>query len=204
MFRLLRFLAIVVALNSVFPGARPADAQTKKKDDILYLKDGRVIRGTIVEQSPNAESLVIRLYDGTYVRFTRAEIARITQGAPLRQVNRYGRAKDPALAWFLSFLVAGGGQIYNGDIEKAVGAIVLNGIAAVLYFSPDPAECALRSECSQQRTIGLLLGVGTWLTAQIDAPLSARAINNRIGAGTSLTLRPEPHPLGVSLARLQF
>jgi hypothetical protein len=201
---LLRLLAVVVALHSVFPGADLAEAQTRKKDDVLYLKDGRVIRGTIVEQIPNAETLLIRLYDDTYLRVTRAEIVRITREAPLRQAQLRPQTKNPVLAWGLSFLIPGVGQIYNGDIEKGVGAIVLTGIGARLYMAGGPDACGVGAECPQQRTIGLLLVVASWITAQIDAPLSARAINKRAGAGLSLQLSPEPHRLGVSLAALRF
>jgi hypothetical protein len=199
----LRLLTVLVALYALFPGARPADAQ-RKKDDILYLKDGRVLRGTIVEQLPNAESLLIRLYDGSYLQVAKADIARITQGSPLRRAQLRPEKKNPALAWGLSFLIPGAGQIYNGDLEKGVGAIVLIGIGARVYISGDRDACGLGAECSQQRTLGLLLVVATWLAAQIDAPLSARAINRSADARMSLDLGPEPHRLGISLAALRF
>jgi hypothetical protein len=81
------------------------------------------------------------------------------------------RHKSPFLAWFLSFLVPGAGQGYNDQWGKAA-AFFGGAVAGVVI--------ANHEECN---SFGPCTGAGFWLLvassvgSQIDAPVSAAAIN---------------------------
>ena len=83
------------------------------------------------------------------------------------------RHKSPFLAWFLSALVPGGGQGYNGQWGKAA---VFFGVAVVGAVVAIPETCKSYSLCT---------GPWFWLTvassvgSQIDAPITSAAINRR-------------------------
>jgi len=114
--------------------------------DVVYLKNGTVIRGIIVEQVPN-ESLKIETANGSIFVFkideiekygkdvtgkkaeatttTPAEIQQQTAANQQYAGNSYPNPnyipKKPGLSWLFSFLIPGAGQFYNGDIGKGVG-----------------------------------------------------------------------------------
>jgi len=90
--------------------------------------------------------------------------------------------KSPALAWALSLLVPGGGQGYNGQWGK--GAIFF-GVVAVgmgIYVQNGGGNCIVgQGENCGAASAGAFLAVGGWIGSQIDAPLTAAAINRRTG-----------------------
>lgn len=69
--------------------------------------------------------------------------------------------KSPGLAAILSVLITGLGQIYNGQIGKGIGLIVLQCINVVLIFA----------------LIGLLTFPITWVYGVYDAYKTAESIN---------------------------
>lgn len=88
--------------------------------DTVYLKDGSVIHGKIIEQVPG-ESIRIQTYDGSIFVFEQGKIDRIT----------YGKVKTPksgVLAIALSLIFPGIGNFYVGDnldgtIFLCIGAV---------------------------------------------------------------------------------
>jgi len=72
--------------------------------------------------------------------------------------------KSPGVAAVLSFLYAGLGQIYNGEIAKGVSFIIVYTISLLL--------CAV--------FIGFLIVPFVWLAGIIDAYQSANKINQKI------------------------
>ena len=103
------------------------------------------------------------------------------------------RHKSPFLAWFLSFLVPGGGQGYNGQWGKAAAFF---GGAVVGVVVANQETCNSSSICT---------GPGFWLLlassvgSQIDAPITAAAINRK-AKGEALWL---PRTT-VTVARIYF
>ena len=69
--------------------------------------------------------------------------------------------KSPGLAVFLSFLHAGWGQIYNGEITKGVVLMVIQLINYVLFFV----------------LIGFPMAFATWLYSMWDANKVAQQWN---------------------------
>ena len=102
------------------------------------------------------------------------------------------RHKSPFLAWFLSFLVPGGGQGYNGQWGKAAAFF---GGAALGVVIANQETCNSFSFCA---------GPGFWLLAassvgsQIDAPISASAINRRASREAFRV------PQTITIARIYF
>jgi hypothetical protein len=225
------FLALFVAVSVQTLAPTLVDAQ-QQEEDVVYMKDGSVLRGTIIEDIPG-ESLRIRTRDGNIFRIaydridrrTRepAVVAVPTQAAtpaqPRARVTE-GR-KSPGVAFLLSFLIAGAGQGYNGQWGKAV--LMFGGAAAGLAVANAGSEdCDLYEDCGQF-TAGVVTAVGIWIWSFIDAPLTASAINTRLDMGIALELGPQPQigypsdalarrlpggptspQVGISVARLRF
>ena len=203
-------LVVVFALALGGSWALPAEAQ--QMEDVVYLKDGSIIRGTIIEQRPG-ESILIQTRDGNVFRYTMDRIERITK----EQISKPAigpKKKSPALAWFLSFLIPGGGQAYNGQWGKAG----LDFAGAVIFASVAQAgveDCVNNDECADY-TVGLVGYLAVWIASQFDAGMSASKINRESAGSLALEIRPrllalphssgmKPQPrIGLSLARLRF
>ena len=74
--------------------------------------------------------------------------------------------KNPAVATILSFFFMGLGQIYNGQISKAVIFIILYAISIGLMFI----------------IIGFITTPILWIWGMVDANKSAKKINEKIAA----------------------
>jgi hypothetical protein len=223
-------LFVAVTVQSVVPTSVNAQQQ---EEDVVYLKDGSILRGTIIEDIPG-ESLRIRTRDGNVFRISYDRIERRTKepvqaavqppaqqplAQPSAQVTT-GR-KSPGLAFLLSFLITGAGQGYNGQWGK--GALMFGGVVVSYAVAVGGVEdCWDWDECGQFGA-GLIGVIGFGLWSWIDAPLSASAINRRLDAGVALELGPQPRigfasdalarrlsrgrsppQIGVSIARLRF
>ena len=198
---MIRLFVVLAALYTVFPGTQPAAAQ--RKDDVVTLKDGRIIRGKIIEFFPNDSTFLMRLTDGTFARFNKSDIASTSQRRAITDDET--TLKNPALSWLLSFVITGGGQIYNQDVAKGIGLLVIGTAGGIMYLTSDPNECIYNKDCSTKRTVGGMVALVAWLGSQVEAPLRAGAINRDIRSrGLSLQVWPEPHQLGVSLLHVEF
>ncbi|MBI2390233.1 MAG: hypothetical protein HYV09_11645 [Deltaproteobacteria bacterium] len=74
----------------------------------------------------------------------------------------YVRRKDAGVATLLSFFLPGAGQIYNGQIGKGLGFLLVS------IFVNFPLMFV---------GVGFLTGLITWIWAMIDAHSSAEKIN---------------------------
>jgi len=155
-------------------------AQTNLQD-VVYLKNGSIIRGTIIEQIPN-QSIRLQTADGNVFGFQMEDIERLTREPRVGNNPTVERGKSPGLAWGLSFLVPGVGQFYNGDNTK--GFLFLGGAVAgnLLMIGSDSFwasgyDIKFRSRNTTLYSIGLVVYLGSWIWAQIDAPISVRNKN---------------------------
>ena len=211
-------LVLAVALASAWVDR--ADAQ--QLEDVVYLKDGGVIRGTIIEQRPG-ESILIRTRDGNQFRFTMDQIDRITkepvQGVqqppqpPPQQFRQTGPgAKSPGTGVLISLLITGGGQIYNEEPVKGVIMLAAAvGFTAIAIGGIDEYDCDPFESCSPWM---LPVGLGGALVMKvwsiIDASAGAKRWNERHGlaglpVGPALGLRPlRGGRIGVSLLEVSF
>jgi len=93
--------------------------------------------------------------------------------------------KSPWLAFFLSAIFPGAGQLYNGDYIKAIGQPLLVA-GGVLLASTACFDC---SSIDQPHVgVGLGIAFGAYLWSIIDAPISANLHNNRIQSKSGITL----------------
>ena len=148
---MLRF--ILVASLTAFVATAPLFAQPL--EDVVYLKDGTIVRGTIIEQIPG-KSLKIQTQGGSMFIYTLEEIAKIVKEPvlepevkaepapepddttdetvnivkePVLVMERIRvREKEPWLAFALSFVLPGTGQFYNDQYTK--GALQLGAVIA--------------------------------------------------------------------------
>lgn len=145
-------------------------------DDVVYLKNGSVIRGVIVEQVPNV-SLKLQTKDGNIFVYKMEEVERITkeQAQGFDQQSEYyaGSEKSPGLAFALSFLIPGLGQYYNGDIVKGV---VMNS----LYVTGLVISFTVGYEEYEWLGVGLGIALGTSIWSMIDAPICASNYNDEL------------------------
>ena len=198
-----RFLILLAVLYAAFPGARSAEAQ-QRKDDIVTLKDGRVIRGAIIEMFPNDSTFLMRLPDGTFARYNKADIAEMHQENAVRAASA-PTPKNPALSWLLSAAFPGGGQIYNGHTVKGFVFAAVGAVSIAMYLSYDANACEFYDKCADEmRTAGAIIYGTAWLLSQIEAPLAAMKINRDINSHVTLRVQPQPHALGISVVSLDF
>ena len=165
-------------------------------DDVVYLKNGSIIRGIIIEQIPNV-SLKIQTKDNSVFVYNMEDVEKMTkesvQEKPSAQQDvYYGSEKDPAVAALLSALIPGVGQYYNGDVTKGVimNALYLGGWA--VYFAAGYSEewesddyyWASYGYYYEEETpwlyVGLGMVVGTWVWSMIDAGISASDYNESL------------------------
>jgi len=186
------FKLYIGILSVIFILISPTFAQ-QGLQDVVYLKNGSIIRGIIIEQVPNV-SVKIQTKDGNVLIYKVEEIAKMTKERPIGYQNLSMRGeKSPAAAFLLSFLIPGVGQYYNGDIAKGIiqEALVGGGIALALaagthryseldyYYSRQFGYNYYNyyEETTAWFYVGLGVASAASLWSMIDAPLSANRIN---------------------------
>jgi hypothetical protein len=181
-------------------GGQPIKAQ--EIQDVVYLQDGSIIRGTIVEQVPG-ESILIQTVDGNRFRYNMEEIERMTRETQPGQGTSQARpqsAKSPGTAALLSVLIIGGGQGYNGEWGKAAaffGGGLVAGAATLEALASD--ECFYGDDCAAAGGWALgYIAIAVW--SIVDAHKSAKAINARL-AVAGLEFMPRP---GLRVANTPF
>jgi hypothetical protein len=95
-------------------------------------------------------------------------------GIQAAQADSAQRHKSPVLAWFLSWLVPGGGQGYNGQWTKAAAFLIPAAIGFGIAAANDGFSCT--GDCGT-RDVGLAILVAASIGSQIEAPIAASKIN---------------------------
>ena len=76
-------LAFVIGGSAVKKNEAQAESKPKELQDVVYLKNGSVIRGVIIEQVPNVQ-VKIRTGDGSIFVYKMEEIDKMTKEEPLK------------------------------------------------------------------------------------------------------------------------
>ena len=151
---------------------------TEVLQDVVHLKNGSTIRGTVVEFVPGA-SVKIETADGSIFVYAMGDVDRITKEAPIRLVEAQPQVeKSPGVALFLSFVFPGLGQHYNGDHQKGIvhGVIAVAGVGMAL--GPGIQGSWREPEgTTKWYAAGLLTLVAVELWSVVDAATSAERIN---------------------------
>ncbi len=175
---------ILVMCLTAFVMTSTAFAQ--QMEDVVHLKNGGLIRGTIIEQIPG-ESLKIQTRDGNIFVYMMDEIAKMSKKPVMGMRGQIGvQKKNPWLAFGLSALITGGGQFYNGQHSKGVAQLggVILGIGLMVSGIEDDYENIYGNlvdpdDDDEKVAFGLLLWFGSSLWSMIDAPISANSINQQ-------------------------
>ena len=85
-------------------------------DDVVYLKNGGIVRGTVIEQVPD-KSLKIRRFDGKVFRYKMNEIDKMSKETVIG-TRTVAKKKNPMVALGLSFPIIGAGTILQRTIYK--------------------------------------------------------------------------------------
>lgn len=190
MWNLRRITGLLAAMTITFllVGASEARAQ-QQTEDVVYLKDGGVIHGTIIEQRPG-DSILIRTRDGNVLRFQMDQIERMAKEAVNRPAQMH--RKNAGAAFVLSLLITGGGQAYNDQWGKGAGMLggQVLGIALIPTFG---ASCDQSDDCGMLLLdVVAIIGIKLW--SLIDAPITSTSINRQIEQrGNGTTGQPEFH-----------
>lgn len=203
LFLLWTAVTLAIAMCCV-PVSRAAEAL----EDVVYLKNGGVIRGTIVELKPN-ESAKIQTADGSVFVWRVDEIERIAKEPALAREESYlferqpafarkdepePRAetsaatrvlkipgkKSPVLAFALSYLLPGAGQLYNGQVGKGftMMAMVYGGLSFAFAASPDLWETESSIDAPEGLVIAVVaVALTSYAWSLVDAPIIASRKN---------------------------
>jgi TM2 domain-containing membrane protein YozV len=110
--RTILFLACLMGMTFAF-------AQSSLQD-VVYLKNGSIIRGDIIEYTPN-DTVKIMTTDGSVFVYDFAQVEKFAKEQPISTINKNAYSvdeKSPWLSGFLSFCIPGLGQFYNGESRK--------------------------------------------------------------------------------------
>ncbi len=167
---MLKRILCVILMISCFA---PSLFAEQLMQDVVYLKDGSIIRGQIIEQIPDV-SIKIETVIGNIFAYKMEEVEKIVR-EPFKGLEIEAE-KSPAVAFVLSFILPGLGQYYNGEPKKGITqeALVLGG-SVLAVVSVENVGGAYRSTTWSYIGFGIAGGACIW--SLIDAPLSAGRIN---------------------------
>ena len=186
----MRTAAVILVLSLLVGDAGTVCSEEPRLEDVVYLRNGSVIRGTIVEIRPD-ESVKIQMSDGSILVFPFAEVQRIAKEEVFsRTLSLQEPKKEAAVAFALSFVLPGAGQFYNGEYGKGAAMLAcwVGGWIVYLTALPqdevwcDAAGCYVEESGSREfAQAGAALAVMTWLFSFIEAPFSTVRINRARG-----------------------
>ncbi len=195
----LAFLFILIAANNII-------AQTPYKD-VVYLKNGSVIKGIIIEQNINV-NLKLKTSDGNIFVYDMKDIEKITKEKVVgnkkdissksnvnepNYINTTAKTyREPALSTTLSFLIPGLGQFYNGQTGKGIGCLLFYlGSYTIMFTSivninKDDSYGNYSKKIDKNTwritaVVSNFCGVCCWVASMVDANHSSKAINKQLG-----------------------
>ena len=182
-------------ISSLTALAMHSPLSAQKIEDVIHLKNGETVRGTIVEQIPG-ESLKIQTADGSVFVYTIYEIAEITREPVMKMEEGFikSKKKNPWLASGLSLLIPGTGQFYNDQYNKGLPQLGVAVAGAGLMWwavrdnyesyesyeenpSWNPLDWIDEEGNDKLFYFGTPLWLGSLVWSVIDANLSANRIN---------------------------
>ena len=170
---------ILLTCLTAFVVTSPAFAQ--QMEDVVHLKNGGLVRGTIIEQIPG-ESLKIQTRDGNVFVYTMDEIAKMSKEPVMEMGRQIGvQKKNPWIAGGLSLLIPGAGQAYNDQLGKGaiqLGAVIVgfglwySGVEDNGFFTDPDGD-------DEKAVLGFFLCLGSYIWSVVDASISANRINEQ-------------------------
>ncbi len=219
------FVSLVVAV--AFLAVIPLHLNAQATEDVVYLRDGSIVRGTIVEQRVG-ESILIQTREGNIFRYTIDRINRIVKEpvgavnttsapyqapAPQQQFGQMRGRKSAGTAVLLSFLITGAGQFYNSNPGLGAG-LLLTQLVSAPFFIDGVVTCYDEGEqCGVATALGVIF-FGAKIVSIIEAGSGSRRYNERWGLAKRFVPQPtldvvalrsgEGPRLGVKFLRATF
>jgi hypothetical protein len=165
-------------------------AQTNYRD-VVYLKNGSVVKGIIIENIPN-DQIKLQTSDGNLFVYKYVDILKFGKEeatATKTSTPEIADVKHPGLSFLFSFLVPGGGQYYNGQITKGIimTGLYVGSIATIYATANSDDNGTVAGVCA-------LVALSDYIWSMIDAPITASSINRQHREGLlSLQLGKEQY-----------
>ena len=202
----MRLLLLSLFLSTILAGSTFSQEEMQ---DVIYLKNGTAVKGTIVELVPDV-SVKIRLNDGKVYVYPMEEVRKIVSEQATTNPMLKGHAepikpKSPTTAFLLSLIFPGAGQFYNGDVSKGLTQALLIAGGLVLVISETsnkPSRSGLENRNLTFRVVGITMVAGGVLWSLIDAPISASNKNKMLDQnqyGHLLEIHGGKHVVGIDL-----
>ena len=168
-----------------------------ERQDIIYLENGSVVKGIIVELVTDV-SVKIKLQDGIVYIYPMDEVRKIIRKEAPKE------RKSPELAFVLSLIFPGGGQFYNGDISKGITQqlLIAGGLVLVISEASKNRGGFIDTRNSTFKIVGITMVAGGVLWSLIDAPISASKKNKMLAQnqyGHLLEFQSGKHVVGFDL-----
>ena len=188
----MRYLTVIVIaiFLSIFVAV---EASSQNLEDVVYLKNGSIIRGLITELIPN-EPVKIQTWDGNVFVYELDEILKIVKESrrttiidpssdrlPIINPNQppsiflEPELKSPVLATGLSFLVPGFGQFYLEQGARGGGYLAGWFIGLVLFVNGSGDRYG--ADLDPIGLMGTVMMLGSWGSSMYDAYRDANRIN---------------------------
>ncbi len=177
--------AIVLTPLALFAQFQPAQSGTLASDDRLARRSALPDSITHHDLS-QAKSIVFPRFavPSHGVRYSPGEMS--IMGVPSLAISPDSAAFEPrsaSTAFVLSFLIAGGGQLYAGETKKGAVLMTTELVGAGLVIH-ELATCdeLLTEGCDNVKLgLGAVLALGSWIVSMVDAPGAARRYNEKHG-----------------------
>ena len=157
----------------------------QQMEDVVYLKNGSIIRGLIIEHVPS-ETIKIQTREGNLFVYEIWQVERIMKESRAKTIG----GKNPGLALGLSLgggiLIDGVGQFYNGEIGKGLGYVAWSLTSQFLLLAGTEDNEAYGFDIDDDdflTLVGLISRIACYTTAAVDAYRSAKRKNEEIGYG---------------------
>lgn len=200
------FTFLVFAFVLAFASSLSAQTPTK---DVVFLKNGSVVRGVITEINPNV-NLKISTPDGNLFVFEMKDVEKIIKEEITKQERSQPQGnqiinnpnfinttasqyREPAIATLCSFMIPGLGQFYNGQSNKGAGHLVwylgsyglmMYSLSQVAYIDSYDGEAYYTKNGESWALLGLAAGISgitSWIVSMVDASSTSKAINRQLG-----------------------
>jgi TM2 domain-containing membrane protein YozV len=186
------FIAAICALSLMLGSGIMAQ---QNSDDVVYLKNGSIIKGTIIEQIPG-KTIKIQTQDGNIFVYGFDDIAKITKEQSVKQASVISGPgpKNTGVAFVLSWLVPGAGQVYNNQPIKGAIQFGICATGYILFATQLPYTKDVYVDYGSYSTweerdfgnagtawTGFAVALGCHIWSMIDAPVTASRLNKKLG-----------------------
>ena len=164
LFLLLSSPAASAEILELSPSYSPPDGN--EWVDVIYLKNGTIVRGYIVNHIVN-ESITIRLLNN------RLQIVIPVDKMAGTSKERQFNDSNPHTARGLSCLIPGFGQFYNKESGKGFAHLIIHTFGLLLMFTTVETDDDSRSMSG----VGVLVILSNWIVSMTDAYSTAHNRN---------------------------